>query len=172
MPILADTHNGQLRIQGNEVIIDAKDADASKFRVGSRHVPGQSGGGGAYSFDVINTVEEGSYRKEVAILVGGFNGQQGEIGVCVWNGQEPFGDATQIKVMEIRGTEVEFKVPVKLSAGVSGLNAGDRMTSSNGRFVTIQQNDGNFVTYDAQLGPIGSPDAAIWSAWGGKIERP
>ena len=45
----------------------------------------------------------------------------------------------------------------------------DRMTSPDGRFVTVQQGDGNFVTYDAALGPVGDPNAAVWSAWGGKV---
>lgn len=48
------------------------------------------------------------------------------------------------------------------------VGASDRMTSGNGRFVTIQQDDGNFVTYDRTLGPIGDATAAVWSAWGGK----
>ena len=48
-------------------------------------------------------------------------------------------------------------------------NQPDRMVDPTGRFVTIQQGDGNFVTYDAQKGPIGSSDAAVWSAWFGKV---
>jgi len=163
--ILNETSNGQLRMQGNEIIIDAKDADASKFRVGSRHVPGQSGGGGAFSFDVIDRAEEGSPRKEVIVLVGGFNGQQGELGICVWNGQEPFGDATQIKVMEIRGNEIEFKVPVK---GLSSMPSGssDRMISADGKWVTVQQGDGNLVQY--QVLPSGAWKAT-WSSWTGRL---
>lgn len=165
MPILADTPTGQLRIQGNEIFIDAKDADAAKFRVGAREVPGQSGGGGGYSFDVINRVEEGSPRTEVAVIVGSSNGRGGEIGISVWDGTHPITDFSQKKVMELRHNEIELKVPVKFSGGITT----DRMTSPNKRFVTVQQDDGNFVTYDATLGPIGSPDAAVWSAWGGKI---
>lgn len=45
----------------------------------------------------------------------------------------------------------------------------DRMTSANGRFVTVQQDDGNFVTYDTAKGPVGDVRAAVWSAWSGKI---
>ena len=157
-------------MQGNEIIIDAKDADASKFRVGSRHVPGQSGGGGAFSFDVIERAEEGSPRKEVAVLVGGFNGQQGEIGICVWNGQEPFGDATQIKVMEIRGNEIEFKVPVKgITVAPSvpvPVGPSAELRSPDGRWVTVQQGDGNLVQYE--ILPSGAW-VARWSIWTGRL---
>ena len=163
MSILSETSNGQLRMQGNEIIIDAKDADASKFRVGSRHVPGESGGGGAYSFDVIDRAEEGSPRKEVVVLVGGFNGQQGELGIFVWNGQEPFGDATQIKVMEIRGNEIEFKVPVKGFSPSAGRVT--RFYTDGGKFCINWQDDTGKpagVIYDTK----GSLDEAQWVAVG------
>ena len=167
MSILSETSNGQLRMQGNEIIIDAKDADAAKFRVGSRHVPGQSGGGGAYSFDLIDRAEEGSPRKEVVVLVGGYNGQQGELGICVWNGQEPFGDATQIKVMEIRGNEIEFKVPVKgLTVAPSAPASAAELRSSDGRWVTVQQGDGNLVQYEILANGAW---VARWSSWTGRI---
>lgn len=169
MSTLAETSNGQLRIQGNEIIIDAKDADASKFRVGSRHVPGQSGGGGGISFDLIDRVEEGSPRKEVIVLVGGFNGKEGELGICVWNGKEPFGDATQIKVMEIRGSEIEFKVPVKGLRVAGGNN--QTLVSPNGKYVAAIQDDGNLVVYDTD--PDNNPStpwwSAVWSWFTGKI---
>lgn len=54
--------------------------------------------------------------------------------------------------------------------GVTGIAApSDRMTSLDGRFVTVQQGDGNFVTYDTALGPVGNTSAAVWSAWSGKV---
>lgn len=164
MKVLADNSQGILwNNDGNETIQDAKNADAAKFRVGSPHVPGQSGGGGAVSFDVIEGSGETARRKEVAVVVGGFNGQQGEIGICVWNGQEPFGDATQIKVMEIRGNEIEFKVPVKgLSASSA---AAGRFYHEGGRFVTIYQDDGHVVTYDMHTNPW----RAMWSSWSGLL---
>ena len=145
MPILAETHNGQLRIQGNELIIDAKDADASKFRVGSRHVPGQSGGGGAYSFDIIETVAEGSGRIEAAILVGGTNGVGGEVGVCIWDGTRPITDASQRKVMEWRHDEIEIKVPLRVSGGVIGGSLPNsrvtRFYTDGGKFAINWQDD-------------------------------
>lgn len=156
--ILADTHNGQLRVQGNETIQDAKDADASKFRVGSREVPGQSGGGGAYSFDVIERVEEGSPRIEAVVMVGGSNGHGGELGICVWDGTRPISDPSQKKVIEFRHNEIEFKVPVKgLPSG--GSNSG-RTYHEGGQFITIYQNDGQVVTYKTN----GTTDESQWTA--------
>ena len=72
------------------------------------------------------------------------------------------GDDQQFKrVARFRHDGIEFFVPVNLSGA-------DRMTSNNGRFVTVQQGDGNFVTYDTEIAPVGTPAAAVWSAWGGK----
>lgn len=156
--IIAETHNGQLRLQGNETITDAKDADAAKFRVGSRRVPGQSGGGGAYSWDIITEVSEGNHRTEAAVLVGGFNGKGGEVGLCLWDGTEPITDASQKKVVEFRHNEIEFKVPVKgLPAGGS---SNGRIHHEGGQFVTIYQNDGNVVTYKTN----GTTDESKWTA--------
>ena len=157
--IIAETDNGQLRIQGNEVIIDAKDADAAKFRVGARHVPGESGGGGAYSFDVIEEVSEGSRRTEAVLLNGGFNGVGGELSVTIWDGSQPITDASQRKAIEIRHDEVEFKVPVKFSAGVIGGSSGGSnefatgISSRNGRYRLQVQDDGNLVYYDYSFTP-------------------
>ena len=163
MSILAETHNGQLRIQGNECLIDAKDADASKYRVGSREVPGESGGGGAISFDVIERVEEGSPRIEAVVMVGGSNGKGGELGICVWDGVRPISDAGQPKVVEFRHNEIEFKVPVK------GLPAaGGRVTrfyTDHGKFCVNWQDDSGQPTgivYDTH----GSADESTWTAIG------
>ena len=165
MPILAETHNGQLRIQGNETIQDAKDADAAKFRVGSRHVPGQSGGGGAYSFDVINEVSEGNHRTEVAVIVGGYNGKGGEVGVCVWDGVEPISDAGQPKVMEWRHDEIEFKVPIKAPNLGSANSRPSRFYTDGGKFCINWQDDTgqpSGVVYATH----GSADESKWTAVG------
>ena len=55
------------------------------------------------------------------------------------------------------------------TTGAMAPAAVDRMTSLDGRFVTVQQGDGNFVTYDTALGPVGDASAAVWSAWSGKV---
>lgn len=44
----------------------------------------------------------------------------------------------------------------------------DRMLSGNGRWMTVQQGDGNFVTYDLSRGAP-RPETAVWSAWTGRI---
>ena len=63
-----------------------------------------------------------------------------------------------------------MSVPVKFAAGVIGASGGGNlMASPDGRFVTVQQGDGNLVTYDTQIGPVGTIKAAIWSAWDGKL---
>ena len=150
--IIAETHNGQLRLQGNETIDDAKDADAAKFRVGSRHVPGESGGGGAYSFDLIEEVAEGNHRTEAAVLTGGFNGRTGEVGLSIWDGTEPITDFSQKKVVEFYPDHIEFKVPV------TGPNIGSNefatgISSRNGRYRLQVQDDGNLVYYDYSFTP-------------------
>ena len=60
---------------------------------------------------------------------------------------------------EAFGKRIHFDAPIST----------DRMISGNGRFVTIQQGDGNFVTYDSSCRPVGDPEGAIWSAWSGRI---
>lgn len=179
MPILYDLGNGQFRMQGNEIIIDAKDADAAKFRVGSRYVPGECGGGGAYSWDLIQEVHEGNRRVEAAVLVGGFNGRTGEVGLCIWNGRDPgdIRDEDQKKVVEFRPDEIEFRVPIKAPNFTGGGGAPSeqlvgRMWAPNGLSFTQQQSDGNFVTYLTQVPfNIASTNVkAVWSAWTGPIK--
>ena len=152
MAILAETSNGQLRIQGNEVIIDAKDDDASKFRVGSRN-------GGAYSFDQITEVAEGNRRNEVIVITGGrTQAGGGELGISIWDGSEPISDFGQKKVAEFRHNEIEFKVPIRgLTAGPS-----NELRSPNGRFVLAIQDDGNLVVYDTDSDQ--NPTTPWWSA--------
>lgn len=176
MSIVAETTRGQLRLEGNESITDAKDIDPAAHRVGSRFVPGECGGGGKHSFDIITDVHEGNRRVEAAVIVGGFNGTDGEIGISIWNGRDfsDIQDSDQKKVVEMRSGEVEFKVPVKFSGGVIG-TAGDRASSfasPNGRFLTAFQDDGHMVTYDTHHPAWGTnrPDAAaVWSNWHGLL---
>lgn len=166
MATLAETHNGQLRIQGNEVLIDAKDPDAAKFRVGSREVAGQSGGGGAVSFDVIERVEEGSPRIEAVVMVGGSNGRGGELGLCVWDGTRPISDASQRKVAEFRHDVVEFKVPITAPNLRSDAT---RFYHQGGRFVTNYQDDGHIVTLDMGGTADESQWVPVWSSWHGLL---
>lgn len=136
---------------GDETIQDSKATDAAKFRVGSPGVDGVHGGGGAFTFDILNW--RGRARTEVAGFGGSFNGRQGEVGLWIWNGLEPFGDATQKKVAEFFADHVEFKVPISAPNLTNGALPADHITSPNGQWWTFQQDDGNLVIY--QLTPAG-----------------
>src|SRR5688572_5161172 len=64
----------------NEAVMDSKIADAAKFRVGAPFEPGESGGGGAFSFDVIGGNFSGMHsgkRIEVVLFTGGMNSDGG-----------------------------------------------------------------------------------------------
>lgn len=65
-----------------------------------------------------------------------------------------------------KGLELDPKHAGGMSArGFGASGTPDKMVSPDGRFVTQQQNDGNFVTYDTSV----TPWKAVWSAWGGRI---
>ena len=156
MKILADNPQGRLwNNDGNETLQDSKYPDAAKFRVGAPYAEGESGGGGAFSFDVIAGIPgqpEGK-RVEIAVLTGGMqrNGG-GEVGLSITAAgtYHDISDFAQKKVVEFRAEEVEFKVPIKapnLSA-ISG--AQEMLRSTTGRFMLALQNDGNLVLYDMQ----------------------
>ena len=147
--VLDDNDRGKTTVEGNEVLVTSKVYDAAKFRVGAPVGP-SSGGGGAFSWDLMNF--QGRSRTEVAVLAGGFNGTQGEIGLSIWNGKEPFGDATQKKVVEFYADHVEFKVPVTApnlggSVPATGAVTPALLQSANGRLVLAAQDDGNLVLY-------------------------
>lgn len=146
--IIKSTSNGLFWFGGNEARSDAKDLDASKVRVGSRMVPGQHGGGGAFTFDGLMTNDtsdagiQRARRVEVAGIGGSFNGRTGEVGMWIWNGRDPndIRDADQVKVIEFFSDHIEIKVPVR-GLTVQGGGQTDRMTSLDGRFVTVQQGE-------------------------------
>ena len=144
--VLDDNDRGKTTVEGNEVLVTSKVYDAAKFRVGAPVGP-SSGGGGAFSWDLMDF--QGRTRTEVAVLAGGFNGTQGEIGLSIWDGKEPFGDATQKKVVEFYADHVEFKVPITAPNLGSGTPVGAPalLQSANGRLVLVAQDDGNLVLY-------------------------
>lgn len=84
------------------------------------------------------------------------------------------GDRAMKEIATFNVTGVEFRVPVKFSAGVAVGAAGgsttDTMWAPSGLVFTQQQDDGNFVTYrvtrpyDKSASPC-----AMWSAWTGYI---
>lgn len=176
--ILEDNDRGTLwQNNGNETIQDSKFSDASKFRVGSPYEKGQSGGGGALSFDIIGGMpprKDGTApptRVEV-VGIGGAVTQQGggELGIWVtkpgtWSDID---DAAQQKVAEFRGDQIEFKVPIS-APNLSGSDGGGkRVYHEGGKFVTIYQDDGHVVTYDMRKDPW----KALWGNWEGNIVPP
>jgi hypothetical protein len=77
-------------------------------------------------------------------------------------------DRAMIEVATISPGGIEFRVPVKFSAG--GGVVTDTMWAPSGLYFTQQQADGNFVTYRA-LAPFDKANAQpVWSAWGGLIQ--
>lgn len=155
MKILAENSTGVLwNNDGNETIQDSFRADASKFRVGAPYEEGESGGGGAFSIDVIGGIPgmPAGKRVEIVNLAGGLqrNGG-GELGINItkpgtWHN---ISDAAQQKVVEFRADEVEFKVPVK---GITFLKHGSRELHL--------QSDGNLVLYDTGT----SPWTVLWAS--------
>lgn len=84
----------------------------------------------------------------------------------------PRGEQDCREVFYIDNGAAIFRVPVQApNLGHGGGGVTNKMVSSDGRFVTVQQTDGNFVTYSLELGPEGDPNAAVWSAWHGHIQR-
>ena len=152
MAIIDETARGQVRFEGNELLVDVKgpvehaDPDPSKVRVGSEYVPGECGGGGGFSHDVIDRVGPGQRRVEAVVHNGGFNGRTGEYSLNIWNGRD-FGDirdSDQIKVMEATAEGIEFKVPVKAAGWATTASI---LQSPDGRLQLICQGDGNLVLY-------------------------
>ena len=161
MKILADNPQGCLwQNDGNETIQDSKYPDAAKFRVGAPYEAGESGGGGAFSFDVIAGIpgQPADKRVEVAVLTGGMQGNGGgEVGLSITKPgtYHDITDAAQQKVVEFRGDGVEFKVPISapnLPVANQPILSTELLRSTNGRFLLAMQNDGNLVVYDLKVG--------------------
>ena len=150
---------------GNELIAESKIPDASKFRVRAPQQEGESGGGGAFSFDVGN-VPGSSSTVEAVLLTGGINRYGGgESGFFIlkrgtWGN---ISDAAQIRIWEATSDGIEFKVPVK--APNLGGGGGDYITA--GAYRLYQQTDGNLVQYELVSGVL----CARWSIWTGPIPK-
>src|SRR3990167_1183370 len=173
---------------GNELFLDAKPGtdDPTKFRQGN-HPPGLLFG--AMSGDFLQERGNDPPRRLEKVLV--TMGPNDAEAVRHWIAEGKPGGRWKIAVQRAGTEDDENMIPVldctegyievfgrKVALrGANGDftwlmgtgNQPDRMVDPTGRFVTIQQGDGNFVTYDAQKGPIGSSDAAVWSAWFGKV---
>jgi len=166
--ILDDNDRGTLMVEGNETMMTSKvvEGDAAKFRVRAPVVPGQSGGGGAYSWDVRDHVDD--KWKEVQLITGAMNGARGGEGkLIVLMEGGVIDDAHQKTVIEWDSTKVEFKVPISAPGlGVGGGGMVNRLYS--GRFVYQLQDDppsgplGRIVVYATH----GTLDESQWTAVG------
>lgn len=154
---------------GNELIAESKIPDASKFRVRAPQQEGESGGGGAFSFDVTNIPGGPAGGVEAVLLTGGINRDGGgESGFFIlkkgtWGN---ISDAAQIRVWEATSERLEFKIPISAPNLVGGALAANYIDSPNGQFRSVQQNDGNFVTYEQMGGGLMCPR---WSTFTGSI---
>ena len=143
--ILADNERGTVFVEGNEVLAESKIADAAKFRVRAPREPGQSGGGGAFSFDVKDHVD--GQWKEVQLITGamtGARGGEGKLIVLMEGGV--IDDAHQRTIIEWDSNRVEFKVPIS-APNLQGGIIGSILQSPNGRLVLAAQDDLNLVLY-------------------------
>lgn len=161
----------------NEFIMDSKIADAAKFRVGAPFEAGESGGGGAFSFDVLNFGGNSSRRIEVVLFTGGMNSQGGgESGLFVtrrgtWG---DITDAAQVRIYEATSDGIVFHVPVTFAGGGGGVSGiTDTMWAPDGLSFTQQQTDANFVTYTTKV-PYCKDAAcgvrAVWSRNSGPLD--
>src|SRR3990167_10125215 len=146
--------------QKHPSLVPPEGKDTVKFRIGS-----WAGMFGWISGDRLHGDERNPNRSEkVGIKLGEGPGDCGVLEVHLMK-PNATDDEDMVKVVTMTPSGIEFHVPV------TGLLMGktDRMVNRQSeRFVTVQQGDGNFVTYDTAKGPVGEPSAAVWSAWGGK----
>ena len=165
MTQLARSPYGRVEHEGNELLVISDNSDPPKVRC---RAPAASGVKGTYSFDTQR--QDGRYE-EIGWVMGkqdersrdnpyDFTGQV-DINVRRYVPGTP-DDPQFIKVLECKWDGIHMRVPL-IGVGASS-GQPDRMTSGNGRFVTVQQDDGNFVTYDRTRGEVGTPAAAVWAS--------
>lgn len=174
---IKDSGQGRLWFTGiNETVQDSKFPDASKFRVGAPFLLGESGGGGAFSWDVIwpSNIPGMSRGKriEVALLTGAMNRQGGgEMGLFLtrtgtWGHID---DSAQVRIFEATSEGFEFRVPVRFSAGATLTGVGEINTvySTQRTYALSVQDDGNIVQYQ----DVGGTWCPRWAIWQGTIPR-
>lgn len=148
MSEIASMPAGSLSTFGdNEILLKSTKDDPAKIRMES---PGPGRSLGCYSF--------GRDGKEKVLIQGKLSedGLRGEFGIWLYDESRP---GTEDDKM---GNPLFYVTPSGL--GNPAAPVIDRMTSQDGRFVTVQQGDGNFVTYDLQKGALGEPSAAVWAS--------
>ncbi len=80
-------------------------------------------------------------------------------------------DANMIPLLDLDTDKAVFHVPVEGLGGGGGAYP-DSMWSPDGLFVTQQQSDGNFVSYELARPFDRGRFRALWSSWGGKVADP
>lgn len=170
MRLLEQLPHGTLRGYLNEIAFDQKDRtfdDPVKLRFGAfAPVDGRPNFYiAAISLDVLEGDADNPTRREKGFIALRLDPDP-TIEVYLQRTAQTTEDADMRCVLRLSSAGLESRVPLLTPA----VQMTDRMQSADGRFVTIMQADGNFVTYDLSLGPLGAPEAAIWSAWGGKLQ--
>ena len=141
---LATNSRGTVKVEGNEILTDSKVLDAAAVRVGAPRGL-TSGGGGKFSYDVL--LPNGT-RREIALTTAGEGVNGPEWGLTILRKDGNTRDEDQIRVIEATAEGIEFRVPIS-APNIARRPTGDSITSADGRFTTVIQNDGNLVTYEA-----------------------
>ena len=125
---------------------------------------------GAYAFDLLSGDPNDPTRYEKIFIAGKLDVVDGEVvpvlEVYMQDNATTITDATMRVRFRISPKRIESMVPFRDPAN----GPTDRMTSTDGRFVTISQTDGHMVQYDTRLGSVGTPAAAVWSSWYGVLK--
>lgn len=175
--IIAENDIGYLVFDGNELTIGSKVDDPPKLRLTCPNTE-HGGGGGVISFNFsrqAGVVCDGHAQNEISMIRaeqaedvrGDVGNTKAELNFMVDDGRNNGQDS--------------MRKPLAFTCdGYTHDTLGDRpiieplepvnvhpsaMWSPRGRFVTQQQDDGNFVTYDTGVNPW----KAVWSAWTGKL---
>ena len=159
---LATNSRGTVKVEGNEILTDSKILDAAAVRVGAPRGL-SSGGGGKFSYDVL--LPDGT-RREIALTTAGEGVNGPEWGLTILRKLGNTQDEDQIRVIEATAEGIEFRVPIS-APNIARRPTGDSITSADGRFTTVIQNDGNLVTYEA----IDLTWCPRWSSWTGVIAK-
>lgn len=179
MSTIVETDGGIFKYIGlNETALDSKKDDPPKHRLGViRELESWGRSLGAIAFDLVHS--SGS-REEMVLIQGketedsaGNKTRGGELYLGLKKpGTASTDDAMHDALVVTYNQGFRFNLPVyapNLGDGASGVT--ERLVSQDGRYVTVQQTDGNLVTYDTSLGQVGDPNAAIWSSFGGAVNR-
>lgn len=159
---IADNNQGRLTNKGNETRQDSKINDPSAFRIGSF----QGETLGKISGDRLTNVgnPDGQRLERVLIELNELANGEGSVRIYL-NVPNGNGDSGQRLILDITSNEIEFRVPVRFSAGIIGSLSGQtsRMYSANGKYVLNLQDDGNFVEYDTHNSADESTWTPIWA---------